>query len=57
MGFKMTIDFIPTDDFEYIPEFCKDCKDYQQGCSTCSQFITLKQDLVKWIQDVYGIDE
>lgn len=57
MGFKMTIDFIPTDDFEYIPEFCKDCKDYQQGCSTCSQFITLKQDLVKWVQDVYGIDE
>lgn len=52
----MIIDFVPAEDFEYIPEFCKDCKDYKKGCGTCSQFITLKQDLAKWMQDVYGED-
>ena len=57
MNVKMIIDFVPAEDFEYTPEFCKDCKDYQKGCSTCSQLITLKQDLAKWMQDVYRIDE
>ena len=57
MSFKMIIDFVPAEDFKYTPEFCEDCKDYQQGCGTCSQLITLKQDLSKWMQDVYGIDE
>ena len=53
----MIIDFVPAEDCKYTPEFCEDCKDYQQGCGTCSQLITLKQDLSKWMQDVYGIDE
>ena len=54
---QMTVNFVPPEEFEYAPEFCKDCPDYQKGCATCEQLISLKQDLAKWKQDVYGIDE
>ena len=53
----MHIEFVPPEEFEYAPEFCKDCQDYKKGCDTCNQLITLKQDLAKWKHDVYGIDE
>lgn len=53
----MDITFVPSEEFKYAPEFCNDCQDYRNGCDTCSQLITLKQDLAKWTQDVYGIDE
>lgn len=41
----MDIIFVPPEEFKYAPEFCKDCQDYRNGCDTCSQLITLKQDL------------
>lgn len=53
----MDIHFVPPEEYECIPEFCKDCKDYHKGCGTCSQLITLKQDLTNWRKQIIYSDD